>query len=367
MGLARIACTAALALCVAAAARATCPATNCDPDASLYLVRQSCGELANCFESVTALSGKSGTCLGLTLDEGLALGQLVVNGLTCTTNGWLWSVRAPSDDERVTIDVGPGVFQPFVCPNGSPRHGHVTLRGAGPEQTKLLDGSSFGIGMDIFGCEAMIVSQLTAEGNFYGVRWIGGGEGTWSYVDMIADRRHAGGGGLTAGWVDGCAAYINGDAGPSRHHIYDSRSIATGPSVVTSLSYAYTANCSETWFFGGEIINTMSGPTNIHAGLGVGTRPNYLGSARNRFYLFETQIVTQPQNMYGNVAVGLDVQNGGLAHIQDGGITVEVGVAPGRSANAIGVRTQNGGKAERIATPIEASTASGSALDELLN
>jgi hypothetical protein len=143
--------------------------------------------------------------------------------------------------------------------------------------------------MDVYGCDEVVVSELTAEGASYGVRWTGAGEGAWSRVDMIGDRGLVpppAASGLTAGWVDECYGMLGFSTAESKQIVSDSRAIATGPG---GQGYGYTSDCAETYFFGGQIASTMTG-TGVHAGLGVGGF-DFGRAVPPRFFSFGTQIL----------------------------------------------------------------------------
>ena len=97
------------------------------------------------------------------------------HGIICSSNGWLWSVRQPH-----AVITSPSTSAPasssVICPvptlrtclrlrRSTARLGNVTVRGQGKAQSRLRGSGSFSVGIDVFGCESLVVTQLTAEGN----------------------------------------------------------------------------------------------------------------------------------------------------------------------------------------------------------
>jgi hypothetical protein len=354
-----VSCSAALAIC---------PDSDCNAAAETILVRKNCTGLQNCFESVAKMTGRNSTCaaVAVTNDSTAPYGQIAKPTNSCKTNGWLWSTWTATQGRR--IDVGPGDFESFVCPFATPRLGHVTVRGAGRDQTRFLStllepsdpqGTALPTrAIDIYGCDELVFSELTAEGSIYGVRWLGGGEATWSRVDMIANPELAAAPvfGTKAGWSDGCFAWDI--AQPSVHFIYDSRSIARNHNqTATGTKTGYLSDCSETYYFGGALLS--SSVSGGGTGLTIGAFPNY--AATNEppsFHGFNVQIVVHSEQGSG---VGIDAQSARVVNLQDGGIDVD---ATGPSGTATGVRTQGGDQVRLIVVPIDADDELGSGVDE---
>jgi len=168
-------------------AAAICPAgPDCDPNVDTYLVRQSCAGLSDCFESMEALVGRWNAQSVPYDTEGAAPPADCTGGVDCEL-GWLWGGTVagaptrtpPSAASPVTVDVGPGSFGSFICPDAAVKNGWVTLKGAG--EATVLSGFVTGhhTGIDVNHCEALVVEDLIAFGSVYGVRWVNGGSGTW--------------------------------------------------------------------------------------------------------------------------------------------------------------------------------------------
>ena len=150
-----------------------------DADAAVVFLRTDCtvdgAELDNCVETMAEL--------------------------TDATTGWIWNTRSPSPSAAspLLVDVGPGTFGQFFCPAGG---GHVSVRGAGREQTVIFDPDE---GILANGCEALAFSNLRIESNNLGVLWVGGGSSTWDHVDIASLPPH----GLYAvAWYDSNSACI---------------------------------------------------------------------------------------------------------------------------------------------------------------
>jgi hypothetical protein len=154
----------AVALLVAAGA-APVHAQTIDPSASVVHLRKSC-DIDDCFTQTSDL----------------------------TT--WLWRDQGgdrtspPSASDRVVVHVGPGDFDPFVCDGSTEERGYVSVIGSGRQTSRFLRTAggweSFAChgAIHVVNCQEMDFSHLGATGET-GILWKGGGEGTWSDVDMI--------------------------------------------------------------------------------------------------------------------------------------------------------------------------------------
>lgn len=204
-------------------------AQTVDPSASVVHLRKTC-DVDNCFTTTSAL----------------------------TT--WLWGggsgdrTNEPSSGDRVAVHVGPGEFGPLVCDGSSDDRGYISVSGSGRQQTRFvrtgnepnnpgLEGACGGA-IHVENCRELDFSHLTAEGQT-GVFWVGGGEGTWSDVDMIGTPQEAICGLGSLGWYD-----LPGEGGLSEHFIFGSRAIARGD----ILNAAFDAAGAEIWFYGGDIV-----------------------------------------------------------------------------------------------------------------
>lgn len=369
--------TLVLGLLLATGASAICPDEDCSPSADTYLVRQDCTGLQDCFESVSLLSGRSALTCGnsLRLNPSVQIGTVQgheSNPASCETNGWLWTTRTPSAASPVTIDVGVGTFEPFVCPRGQNGDlGHVTVRGAGREQTTFLGlGPDLdSVGIDAAECEELVFSDLRAEGVPYAIRWADHGEATWHRVDMVANTALTSSQMAAVPWDDECNS--SGSA-RSEHFIYDSRAFTIGPEP--TLAIGYVTNCAETYFFGGSIqVSTEGGKPGI--GLVVGLNSNASPDGPPRFLGFGTQILVQGRDLSQNLSlgssipgledgVGIVVSNGSTVELHDSAVRVDIRPEPGKAINATAVRTIGGAGFRRYGTSIEATTTSGISNDE---
>jgi hypothetical protein len=179
---------------------------------------------------------------------------------TAALTTWLWGggrSPAPTSGDRVTVHVGPGDFDPFVCPSGG---GHVTVLGSGRDSTRferLVDTAglfSGGIAGAIHseGCEELEFGNLEARGQ-NGVTWENGGSATWWNVDLVgvltpAMTMYTG---LVAGWYD---------VGPavSEHFMFGTQIEARGSHNGSSgINVGFLASASDSWFYGGDIHATQ--------------------------------------------------------------------------------------------------------------
>jgi hypothetical protein len=284
-------------------AYAICPTidADCVIDADTYIVRTSCAEpapgtgvLKNCFTSMVDLAGKWTPVLTAPVDPPTITTCPAGN---CST-GWLWSVRHPTESDPVVIDIGPGIFEPFICPkpsSGDP-NGHVVVRGAGREETILrpLSTASYPTvgrnGIHANGCEDLVVSDLHAEGGHAGVLWQNGGEGTWTRVDMVGTGAPGGPPSQnTAGWID----VLDAGAVSSTHFLYDCRSSASSQTSRSTFEMGYYSAGAETYFFGGSIrVGPSINPNSVTAGV--------LVNGPAEFSAFDTQIIAKRENKLGS-------------------------------------------------------------------
>ncbi len=125
-----------------------------DNDAAVVLLRKSCnpasGAINNCFTDIPSLVA------------------------------WIWGTRtpAPSATSPLLVDIGPGDFNgPFNCDSGTgPQRGWVSLKGAGPTTTRIVNLGGVGANaMYANNCANLQVSDLGLLSNYSGVGWEGGG------------------------------------------------------------------------------------------------------------------------------------------------------------------------------------------------
>ncbi|MGH0033035.1 MAG: hypothetical protein ACQGVC_24865 [Myxococcota bacterium] len=174
-------------------------------------VRQDCTQFANCS---TTLAG--------------ALGSV-------------WAHASPTNP--VALDVGPGFWdEAFSCPAGE---GNVSVRGSGVDNT-VIRGDGTGPAGTATGCTNLSFSDLTFESAEYGFRWVGGGDATWSNVDIVSVE----GGTESAAFVStGCEP---GDP-VANHTFFGSRLIVVDADGSASPVTAWLGNCSDGRFYGGEM------------------------------------------------------------------------------------------------------------------
>jgi hypothetical protein len=260
------------------------------------------------------------------------------NCMSCA-NSWLWGTSNPSESHHVVIDIGPGTFEPFICPKaptGSAANGHVVVRGAGRDATFLKSTATTGrAGIHVNSCEDLVFSNLHAEGSSFGVLWQNGGEATWTSVDMVAtfnvpasDPREN----YAAGWYDADAPTTTGEE--STHFLHDCRASATTAVQGITLATGYLSEAAESYFFGGSISVGPSSQTTTNGVYGV-----YLhsGTAGAEFKAFDTQI--SAKNEVGGSVTGVFAGDGTHALVQGASVLVRGASAAGFGGDILFVDT----------------------------
>jgi hypothetical protein len=197
-----------------------------DSAAAVVRLRTNCGsspDNANCVETVAELTATG-------------------------TTGWIWATRNPSASAPLLVDVGPGTFTgTFKCDGTGTSRGYVTLRGSGREQS-IIKGTTQGV--KVTNCKNLSFIDLGVQADRYGVVWEGseGGSSSWSNVDIVGLGASSS---PSAGWVDqNCST----QTARSIHYFHGSRIRGT---ITSGFDPAYVwamfSQCSENWFFGGEI------------------------------------------------------------------------------------------------------------------
>lgn len=183
--------------------------------------------------------------LRTTCTEGTSPAVTQANCFTTTSEleTWIGGTRKPNSANPLKVEIGPGRFGHFTCPEGV---SNITFSGAGPENTFIgnLNTAAWGIQTNSFStsCSEFAANDLTAEGFFWGVLWRSSGNTRWSNVTMR---------GVGYGWFDhACPVDTRG-----KHYFFSSRIIATG-APGNPISKGYGSNCGENWFFGTEIVAT---------------------------------------------------------------------------------------------------------------
>lgn len=290
-------------------------AQTIDPDASVVHLRKTC-DVANCFTTTSDL----------------------------TT--WLWGdgpddrTNEPSSGDRVAVHVGPGDFGPFECTGtdgsgGAVDRGYVGVIGSGRKQTSFVrstpDGGVSGAcvgAVHIENCQEMDFSHLSARGET-GVFWLGGGEATWSDVDMIGSPQEPRCGLASQGWYD-----QTGVGGKSKHFMFGSRAIGRGELTAMGLNVPG----AEIWFYGGDVLakgmaETMHNVTAAHS----------VGAGDIRF--FGTTIRTQLAEGIASGPSrfnGAEVRNGGTLHMHGGIINASAHQGTG-DVDVFGIRAEGSG------------------------
>ena len=216
-----------------------------DSDARVVYLREDCSpggvQIENCKETMAEL-------------------------LTSGSGGWLWATRQPGPDDRLVIDIGPGTFANFACRGSAtaPR-GWVTLRGAGRERTSIVSTILFQSPVDVRDCDGLAFESLTIlnEGtpSIDTVFWRGSGTAIWSDVDIIS--RDVTGTASHAWYDEANSTSFTVCNEPSVHYFFDSNLRAFGAAESV---YAWGGNCSDAWFFGGELRTHLDEITSLDPG-----------------------------------------------------------------------------------------------------
>lgn len=266
---------------------------------AVVLLRKDCTGLGDCFETMTELSDPD--------------------------TGWIWNTRVPDASSPLLVDIGPGEFERFDCPDGN---GHVTLRGAGREQTILKDT----IGAQIVNCTRLAFIDLGIHGSRYAVFWQEQGDATWTNVDLFSLPPHTL---FNIGWAEACTPVIPPAAPKSLQYLFGSRVWAIGRGQ--ALNAAWFGDCSEAWFFGGELLVDVNEATPSIATHGV-----HLIN-RADFRAFGTVIRTLVSEYAPSEVVGVSLQSpDAIFHIHGGiintSVTADIGTNP--PIDATGLQSQ---------------------------
>ncbi|HED32760.1 MAG TPA: hypothetical protein ENJ08_00890 [Gammaproteobacteria bacterium] len=203
------------------------------PGATVVQLRKDCGTLDNCFSTMPSL-----------LD-------------------WIWGSGAPGESPRnpsaslpLTVNIGPGEYQPFICRNGpgsSVPKGFVSLIGSSRDATKIIlrenieGGPPIQVPVRLANCTNLSFSRLaviTTSANVnigYAIYWTGTGTSTWSDVYVEASR--SGDTNYNTPWYDSGVAGL--------HYWYNSKLVSIAHA--RGINVGYESQGSESWFYGSEI------------------------------------------------------------------------------------------------------------------
>lgn len=195
-----------------------------------------------------------------------------------TLNDKIWTGSLPilpTASNPLTVDIGPGEFLGKInCPSGQ---GHVTYRGAGRDHTIIKhespSSSSTASALRASSCNALSFQDLklvainTSGTASRAVFWTGGGSSSWSDVDIEGEN---------VGWWDSTCGGAGTDPPWGTHYFWGS--------TIRGGRIGYYAECSNSWFYGGEIAAKTSlfgGTPTAIAGVWVAHRGEFhaFGSA----------------------------------------------------------------------------------------
>jgi hypothetical protein len=197
---------------------------------------------------------------------------------------WLWGSsgpRNPSAGDPVLVDIGPGDWDVFVCDASSASRGWVTLRGSGRETTRIVRNENAAAGaVEVTACDSLIFQDMTIHGNYAGVNWKGdGGSSTWTNTEIVATGFGSVSGAFGAlsnlAWYDNHPSTTCAEI--ALHYFYSSKVVVRGGA---SFQTAYSAKCSEVWFYGGEITATHDADSELSMGSSVAVNVLKQGDVR---------------------------------------------------------------------------------------
>lgn len=232
-------------------------------------------------------------------------------------NSWIIT-RAPTATTPLLVQVGPGNFTKgtFTC-NGL---GNITLQGAGRQNTILAGG------MSLTDCNNLSVSDMTITGGYGAITWSGTGVTRWTNVEVIGQGQ---------GWYETNGFVGDCDQSQTKHYWFNSHIEAT-PHLTEAT--AYLTWCGESWFFGSELVSSVTASANNVYAIQV----NGTGEAHLYGSVVRTLISSSGG---GNGPFGAVYANGGMIHLHGTGIDMISQIAVpivALTANAGGMIHANG-------------------------
>lgn len=188
-----------------------------------------------------------------------ASGNARDNCFTSVNNAvaWMASTRKPNATNPLAVNIEPGNFHGNIfitCDPANGYTGYTSFIGSGREQSNITGpGSGSSSPLNVRNCTEMNFSNLRIAGKsgfaYGGVYWFGGGNSTWSDVDIISNGR----------------AWIDSECGASRgqHRWYSSR---LHVNTAFTIGVSYLAYCDETWFYGSEIVSETAASQSLGGG-----------------------------------------------------------------------------------------------------
>jgi len=261
---------------------------------------------------------------------------------------WFVQIKSrPIAERPLLVRIGPGTFADsnswfLACGDNveSPlEHGFTTIRGAGRSATvlDLRPGMEFlwaRIGLVSWLCHEMHFSDMTVESEKYGVSVAGGGDTTWSRMDVEVGSPLTGGSVLNIGWQEESCG-TRPDGSPFEHYLFDVRFRVRAKNQT---NVGYHAPCDHNWFFSGEIDVTgdaiRNGSTTDLIGVDVKGGGRFVGlDSRIRVETgdFTTGALGSAAGVTG-VHVSGDERE---FHMHGGLISVDASGHPGANATAI--------------------------------
>ena len=292
-----------------------------DDDAEIILVRKDCGTQDNCFETIASALG------------------------------WTWNTREPSAASPLLWDVGPGTWnEQWSCTND----GFVTVRGAGREQTILATDNIWGA-VSVNNCEQLEFLDIGIHGSLAAVYWVGPGTSTWTDTDVIGTE----GGSESIAWAD--EVCVGAQTERAVHYFFGSRIIQRDVTRGAYPATAWYGNCSDTWFYGGEIALEWSENASgfpIILDLHKNTRFQVFGTALRGFV---TPAATSTSGAIIGVSLSGDPAADATMFHMHGGI-ISLLTNPAHSVSVIGVAASGNALAHTPGTAFNLRAGSGAAV-----
>ncbi len=275
-----------------------------NPTASQIALRTDCGVLDDCFSSMSEVTD------------------------------WISATRQPSAEAPLLVDIGAGTFGQYVCGNS----GWTTLRGAGVNTTKI---SASNEAISVQNCVDLTFQNLTVTSSGTGstVFWRGGGNSTWSDVEIQVNGVNS----QTWAWNDSCS----GSAALAVHYWFGSKIVATSGFYNTSFNSA----CGDTWFYGGEIAAISGSPATAVNNL-LNDTVKLSGNAILRVFGSAIRNFSLPNNTvnFGHPMRGVDLAGNSSFHMHGGIISMDGSNAVGGSKDVIAINAPLGTTAHVVDT-----------------
>ena len=257
------------------------------------------------------------------------------NGLAnCADNmaellNWVWSIRRPDATSPLAIQVGPGRFANFYCPDGG---NHVSVRGSGRTNTVIFQEGSQSEGVlaavSLRKCTDLDFQDLGIEGGTWGIYQGGSSRTTYTNINVTASEN--------AWW-----GFPNFSDTERFVHLWFNSilTVTAGEGCASASSRCATFfgyGNEENWFYGGEI--TMVVPSGLR---GSAVFLSDLGGGVPTFQSFGTAIRTvAASGALVDELRGVVVKSGAVFHAHGGIIAVDASAAGSDSVDIYAISNE---------------------------